>query len=222
MKQRLKDWFEQLVCKYVILDIKPTAVHFDTDAVAKSLAIVMSQSIVAASRAASESALKHHSDAMRQVITHAIGGIPKPDAPVVNIPQPIAVVDADVLAAQLNSRIEGTAREMIAEALKPPPKTLDEMTLLDPPPNPSAEAALLSNMPTDIQYAVRYSCRKVQNEHPSPAQGTTLGNNWHRNEACEWAKTWLRERGIKAKDTDINLATELYYRVYIRPGKVQQ
>lgn len=220
MKKRLKAWFKDLVCEHVILDVHPTPVHFDTDSVAKSLAVVMAQSIAAASHSAAESAVKRHSDAMRQVVSHAIEAIP---APVVNIPQPVAVVDAEVLAAQLNNRTEKVSREMIAEALKPPPpKTLHGEVLLDVPPEPSLESSLLERLPTDIQYAVRFSCRKVQNDNPSPAQGSTLGNNWHRNEACEWAKTFLRERGLKVHDTDINLACELYYRVYIRPGKVKQ
>lgn len=215
-----KDWFKSLLLEYVIIEVKPTPVNFDHAAISRSLAVDIAPAIASAADAAAQSALKLHSDAVRQVICHAIEAIP---APVVNIPQPVAVVDSDVVATQLGSRIEAIARKMIAEALQPPPPvTKGEQPIPDVPPEPSLEASLLERLPTDIQYAVRYSCRKVQMDNPSPSQGTTLGNNWHRNEACEWAKTFLRERGLKAHDTDINLACELYYRVYIRPGKVKQ
>lgn len=140
-------------------------------------------------------------------------------APVNPTPVDVAAL-ADVLRTDLRVMIESALRDAIIESKKPPePVTRGQQPLPDVPVAPSLENELLAKLPADVQEAVRYACRKVQRDPSHPPGGRTLGNNWHRDEACEWAKTWLKERSLPYQDTDINLGCELYYRVYIRGQK---
>ena len=132
--------------------------------------------------------------------------------------------DAGAIARGLCTDVAGVIafalREAIIEAKKPPePVTGGEGFPSDIPVDPTLESELLAKLHVNIQEAARYACRKVQRDPSHPPGGRTLGNNWHRDEACEWAKIWLNERSLAYRDSDVNLACELYYRAYIKAVK---
>jgi hypothetical protein len=142
---------------------------------------------------------------------------------VVLTPAPV-VLDVDTLSRRLvrdlRIMVLASLREAIIEAKKPPePVTGGEGFPSDIPVDPTLESELLAKLHVNIQEAARYACRKVQRDPSHPPGGRTLGNNWHRDEACEWAKIWLNERALAYRDSDVNLACELYYRVYIKEIK---
>ena len=129
------------------------------------------------------------------------------------------ILALDVVAA-MSPALVGALNMAIIESKKPPePVTRGPQPLSDVPVDPSLEGDLLAKLPPDVQEACRYGCRKVQSDPSHPAGGRTLGNNWHRDEACEWAKIWLRDRALEYRDTDIHVGCELYYRIYIKSHK---
>jgi len=74
----------------------------------------------------------------------------------------------------------------------------------------SATIMLLESLPVLVQEAACYSTRKVAQDTTIPGS-MGFGKNMKRDEACEWAGHWLREKKEKFRDSDVNLACELYY-----------
>ena len=81
------------------------------------------------------------------------------------------------------------------------------------------ERSLFWSLPRSLQSAVGLACRKVQNDPGFSKSGfSNLGRNVKRDEACEWTKLYLKDAGIVYDDSDVHLACELYYRLFLRPG----
>jgi len=123
-----------------------------------------------------------------------------------------------ILSEDIRKQVDAALVVAIIESKNPPePVTGGDQFPSDIPVDPTLESELLAKLHVNIQEAARFGCRKVQRDPSHPPGGRTLGNNWHRDEACEWAKIWLKERVLPYRDSDVNLAVELYYRVYIKP-----
>lgn len=208
----LKRWFRSLVVEYVILDVHPAPVHLDSVAVANNL---ISALRVAVEDTTKEAIARHSSIALK-ALADVVPVVNVP-APVVNLPEPVVNLDPKAVAGEIVSSLESglydRLERVVIASLKP---RLPEQPQLEPPQNPTTESRLLSMLPPDIQKAARFGCRRVQNESHYPAGGSRLGNNWHRDEACEQAIMWLNERVLSYHYTDVSLGCELYYRIYVR------
>lgn len=74
------------------------------------------------------------------------------------------------------------------------------------------------------QYIPSYVTEEAQRAHhkvmvdPSfkGYHGSNLGRNIKRDEASEWAKLYLKDKGYAYRDSDVNLACELIYHIYTR------
>lgn len=201
----LKRWFRDLVSERVTLDIhptpvtvNPTPVQFDSAAISQLLALSVRKDVDAA---------------LRKVVEL----IPKPE-PLPPIPPPVVDVEKLVngMAQQLYAVMDSKLVDTVNAALKPrlPEQPVDKQS-----GNPTYEGKLLSLLPSDVQKAARFGCRHVQSESRFPVGGKVLGHNFHRDEACERAMTWLQERCIQYSTSDVHLACELYYRVYVRENR---
>lgn len=206
----LKRWFRDLVSERVVLDVhpapvNPTPVHLDSAAIAQLLSLSVRKDVDAALRQSLDTALGRVSEMM-----------PKPE-PLPPIPPPVVDVEKLIsgMAEQLYSVMDAKLVDTVNAALKPrlPEQPLDKQG------NPTYEGKLLSLLPSDVQKAARFGCRHVQSESRFPVGGKVLGHNFHRDEACERAMTWLQERCIQYRTSDVHLACELYYRVYVRENK---
>ena len=192
MKRLLRQWFRELVADYVIVNVPPAKVEVHPTPVTVTPAPVDAESIAAI----------------------VVAALPVPPPPP-EIPAPSVDVDKLMsgVAEQLYAVIDQKLVATVNEALKP---RLPEQPLEKQFGNPTTEGKLLSLLPSEVQKAARYGCRHVQSESRFPVGGKTLGHNWHRDEACERAMTWLQERCIQYHSSDVHLACELYYRVYVK------
>ena len=74
--------------------------------------------------------------------------------------------------------------------------------------------ALLTYLPPEISYEAAKAVTKVQRD-PSfkDYHGSNLGRNIKRDEAAEWTKLYLKDKGLEWRDSDVNLACELIYHI---------
>lgn len=86
-------------------------------------------------------------------------------------------------------------------------------------PHPPLECAMTFwlSLPNAISSAALQACQKVAKD-PSFASypGSNLGREIRRDEAAEWAKLILRESKTPYRDSDVHLATELYFYLFMR------
>lgn len=84
-----------------------------------------------------------------------------------------------------------------------------------PPHDCKAELWLTFSEPQSR--AVQRACRKVARDPSFAAyEASNLGRNIFRDEACEWTKLYLKDAGVPFRDSEIHLACELYYHLFMR------
>ena len=114
---------------------------------------------------------------------------------------------------QILAAIENTT-ERAAEGFSETVKLLKSETLaVAEATHVCCEDSLYRRLSPIIRDAAERACQKVAEDPLLKNDGfSNLGRNLLRDEACEWAKLYLKEQNSGYSDSDVHLACELVYR----------